>query len=364
MKDILSPFGSLDVLHYYVVVSQKLEKFLGRKEIAEIIAKITGVPTDDLLASDKKRLLNLEKKLSKKIIGQSQAVEAVAEFVRRSKTGVSNANRPIGSFIFMGPSGVGKTELAKVLAQEVFGSQDCLIRLDMSEFAESFNASKLIGSPAGYVGYKEGAKLTDAVKKRPYSVVLFDEIEKAHPQIFNLLLSILEEGHLTDAVGKKINFKNTIIILTSNIGSEEFNQNAAIGFEAKTPTEKIAVKHNFVAIEQNVLKKLKNNFRPEFINRLDKIIIFKPLDQLTIKKITQTQLKELTERLKKIDVKISFTKEVVNLIAQQATQQEIGARAIRKIIQDQVENRIASQILLGKSKKLSISTKDKKIVIN
>ncbi|MBN1779002.1 MAG: ATP-dependent Clp protease ATP-binding subunit [Candidatus Buchananbacteria bacterium] len=338
-------------------------QIIGQKEIADIIAKTTGVPANDLLVNDKKRLLNLEKRLDQKIIGQNQAINSVAEFIRRSRTGVSNADRPIGSFLFMGPSGVGKTETAKVLARQIFGSDDCLIRLDMSEFAESFNASKLIGSPAGYVGYKEGAKLTDAVKKKPYSVVLFDEIEKAHPQIFNLLLSILEDGHLTDAVGKKINFKNTIIILTSNIGSEDFNQSASIGFDAKTPNQKAAANQNFAMVEQNVLKKLKNYFRPEFINRLDKIVVFHPLNQNTIKKITINELKELAARLKKVDINVTFSKELINFVTKKASHQEIGARAIRKIIQDEIENKIANQILLNQNKKIIVSIKSDKIFV-
>ena len=233
----------------------------------------------------------------------------------------------------------------------------------MSEFAESFNTSKLIGSPAGYIGYKEGAKLTDAVKKRPYSVVLFDEIEKAHPQIFNLLLSILEEGYITDAVGKKINFKNTIIVMTSNLGSEEFNQQAVIGFEAKNRDRQIQAANSFATAQQAILKKLKNHFRPEFLNRLDKIIVFLPLTAKTITKIAKLQLDQLKNRLKLNDITLSYDTELVNWLAKKSFAPEIGARAIRQNIQEVIENKIASRLLAQKNKSIKIKIKNKQLVI-
>lgn len=336
-----------------------------KEDITQIIAKITGIPLSDLIVEEKNSLLQLEKTLAKKIIGQKEALKTVAEFIRRSRLGITSASRPIGSFIFLGPSGVGKTELAKVLAESVFNSQQTLVRIDMSEFAESFNISKLIGAPAGYVGYKEGAKLTDAVKRRPYSVVLFDEIEKAHSQVFNLFLQILEDGQLTDALGKKINFRNTIIIMTSNIGSEEFNQQAALGFSAKTDKEKQAAENNFQEIERQIIKKLKNKFPPEFLNRLDKIVVFKPLTTSSITKIAVLQLNELKERLAEKNIKVEFSPALSRLIAKISYSPEVGARAVRKTIQDSIESQIAHKLLSGNKirKKITLQAKGKEIII-
>ena len=342
------------------------QKSLGqitKADIAKIIAKITGVPVAELLVAEKRRLLQLERLLNQKIIAQAEATRSVAEFIRRSRTGITDSQRPIGSFMFLGPSGVGKTELAKVLAEQVFGSPQALVRIDMSEFAESFNISKLIGAPAGYVGYKEGTKLTDAVKQRPYSVVLFDEIEKAHPQIFNLLLSILEEGKISDATGRAINFRNTIIVLTSNIGSEEFNRQAAIGFQAKTETDKKSASQNFSSVQREILKKLKNNFRPEFINRLDKIIVFQPLDLKAIIKISQKQLTDLKLRLAKNGLHLEIGPGVAPLIAKKSYAPEVGARAVRKMIQELIETPLAEKLLTKNQKTIKIKVKNNKIVI-
>jgi len=336
-----------------------------KADITKIVAKITGIPLQDLILEERKKLLNLEKSLVKKIIGQSEALKTIAESIRRSRTGITNTNRPIGSFIFLGPSGVGKTELAKVLAENIFGSPQALVRIDMSEFIESFNISKLIGAPAGYVGYKEGAKLTDAVKTRPYSVVLFDEIEKAHHQVFNLLLQILEDGHLTDGTGKVINFKNTIIIMTSNIGSQEFGQQAALGFQAKTNQEKETAKQSFEEAERQVLKRLRDKFPIEFLNRLDKIVVFKPLELTDIVKISNLQLKELEQRLDEQGLKIKIDPKVNRLIAKISYSPEVGARAVRKNISELVENEIAKKILLtaNNKKKITVEVKNNKVAI-
>ena len=334
-----------------------------KQDIVKIIAKITNIPLADLILEEKAHLLNLEKTLAKKIIGQPQALQIVAESIRRSRTGIADSNRPIGSFIFLGPSGVGKTELAKVLAQSVFGSDSALVRIDMSEFAESFNVSKLIGAPAGYVGYKEGAKLTDMVKRRPYSVVLFDEIEKAHPQIFNLLLQILEDGFLTDATGKKINFKNTIIIMTSNIGSEKFNQQAALGFEAKSDKEKQIAQTNFEQIQNQVLKKLKQNFLPEFLNRIDKTIVFKPLEITDIAKIANLQFKKLKNRIAEQNIKIEIEPQVARAISKISYSPDVGARLVRKNIQEIIEGQIANKILTKNRRKISVKVQKNKITI-
>lgn len=334
----------------------KLLAEITKKDITKIIAKTTGIPLDDLVLTEKKRLLNLEKLLARKIIGQGQALKLVAEFIRRSRTGIADINRPIGSFMFLGPSGVGKTELAKVLAEVIFADPAALIKIDMSEFAESFNISKLIGAPAGYVGYKEKTKLTDSVKRRPYSLVLFDEIEKAHFQVFNLLLQILEDGSLTDATGKKINFKNTIIVMTSNLGSESFNQQAKLGFQA-TKDKKLEIEKNLEGIENEVLKKLKDKFPPEFLSRIDKTIVFKPLTAKDLNLITKLQLEELKKRLIKQGLKMKFDAKIAPFVAKLSYSPESGARAIRKTIQELIENKIANKILSNKTAEITFAVK-------
>ncbi|MFH1366945.1 MAG: ATP-dependent Clp protease ATP-binding subunit [Patescibacteria group bacterium] len=320
------------------------------KDIAEIISKITGVPLAELVKSEKERLVNLEKELGKFIIGQNEATKAIADFIRRSRVGLSHPNRPLGSFIFLGPSGVGKTEMAKVLAKVVFEDDNALIRLDMSEFTESFNISKLIGAPAGYVGYKEGTKLSDQVKRKPYSVVLFDEMEKAHPDVFNLLLQILDEGHLTDAVGKKINFKNTIIIMTSNVGLKNLNQLAGMGFETENEDTKKKWQEKYEAIKNQVLKDLREKFRPEFLNRVDKTIVFKPLDDAAVEKIVELQIRELGERLKEKNITFTLNSRARASLAKKAFSPDSGARAVRKLIQELIENPLAEKILTGEIK--------------
>ena len=361
-KELINQLKQLETL------AKKPKKIpeITEKDISQIIAKMTGIPLADLAATEKNSLLKLENSLAKKIIGQEEAIKTIAESIRRARTGITDANRPLGSFIFLGPSGVGKTELAKVLAEVVFSSHQALVKIDMSEFAESFNISKLIGAPAGYVGYKEGTKLTDAVKRRPYSVILFDEIEKAHYQVFNLLLQILEDGYLTDGSGKNINFKNTIIIMTSNLGSESFNQQAALGFQAKTGVGKIDLEKGFAEIKQGVLKKLKEKFPPEFLSRVDKTIVFKPLSLNTINKIAKLQLEELKKRLGKQGIKIELEPKVAKLVAKTSFAPETGARAIRKIIQDLIENQIAKKILTEKTKsqKIKIKVRADKIIIS
>lgn len=311
-------------------------------DIATVVARITKIPVENMLAPEKKRLLALEEILNSHIVGQTEATEAVAQFIRRSRAGLTQPNRPIGSFIFLGPSGVGKTELAKTLAKTIFGSEDNMIRIDMSEFSEGFTVSKLIGAPAGYVGYKDGAKLTDQVKHRPYSLILFDEIEKAHKDIFNVLLQILDEGHLTDSTGKKINFKNTIIIMTSNVGLRQFQEQAALGF---SETYASTVTPAYEAVKEHVLKELQMNFRPEFLNRVDKIVVFKPLDLETVKKIVGQQLEDLVVRAKDKKLRITYTQPLVTHIAEIGYTPTEGARAVRRTIQEKIENRLAEMIL-------------------
>lgn len=333
--------------------SQQAKKFAGKitkKDIAEVISQITKIPLQDLVVGEKERLINLEKLLAEKIVGQDEALKAIADFIRRSRVGLANPNRPIGSFIFLGPSGVGKTETAKVLAKTVFEDEHALIRIDMSEFAESFNISKLIGAPAGYVGYKEGSKLTEPVRRKPYSVVLFDEIEKAHPEVFNLLLQVLEDGHLTDAVGKKVNFKNTIVIMTSNVGLPNLNKGAIIGFEAKTVEDKKQALKKYEEIKEQVLKELERKFRPEFLNRIDKIIVFRPLGIGSIEKIVELEVKELISKLTNQNIKLIVDKQTVKHIAKVSYKPEQGARAVRRTVQELIENPLAQGILENKFK--------------
>ena len=321
-------------------------------DIAQTISSITKIPVEKLVSKEKEKLLNLENILKQRIIGQDEACDIIARFIRRSRAGITSPNRPIGSFMFLGPTGVGKTELAKVIAQEVFEDEKALLRFDMSEYAEKFNASKLIGAPAGYIGYEEGGKLTEAVRKKPYSVILFDEIEKAHPDIFNLLLPILDEGFLTDARGVKINFKNTIIIMTSNTGTRSLATQEKIGFgsnktDLASKTE-ILKKHK--EFKEKILADLKEEFRPEFLNRIDKILVFKPLDQQSILKIVDLQLEELKTRLKNKQIKLQVTQKAKEELAKKGFNIERGARPLRNVIQEFIEDPLALSLINGEFK--------------
>ena len=347
-KDTASGKGHLEIL---------------QEDIARTVSSITKIPLNKIAKAELSKLNNLEKILRAKVIGQDEAVKTISKSIRRSRAGVTSPKRPLGSFVFLGPSGVGKTETAKVLAREVFEDEDALIRVDMSEFMEKHNVARLIGAPAGYVGYEEGGRLTEAVRRKPYAVILFDEMEKAHPDVFNILLQILEEGELTDASGKKVNFRNTVIIMTSNIGMQDLNREAArIGFADFESTEapksaKIATKNakaktdaGYDQIRDRVLASFKEQYRPEFINRIDKVIVFRPLGFEEITKIVQLQLDELCEHLMNQKLMVTYTSSLVELIAKKSFDPSQGARLVRRNLQDMIEDQLAEELISGKIK--------------
>jgi len=311
-----------------------------KEHISKIISDWTGIPVSNISADDNIKFINLEKKLSNHIIAQDEAISEIASALRRSHSGISDPKRPIGSFIFLGPTGVGKTELTKVLAREVFNDEKALLKVDMSEFMEKHNVSRLVGAPPGYVGYEESGKLTEFVRRRPYSVILFDEIEKAHPEVFNLLLQIMEDGQLTDGQGRTVSFRNTIIILTSNIGIKDFQLNGIIGFKSSTGVTQ------YEELQHFIVNSLKDQMSPEFINRLDRIVVFKPLDDQALIRIATLELSKLCVRIKQSqNIKLSFSPEVAKYIVKIGTDSQYGARPIRRAIQTHIENILSSTIL-------------------
>jgi ATP-dependent Clp protease ATP-binding subunit ClpC len=316
------------------------------KEIADIVSMSTGVPVADLTEAETEKLLRMEQVLHERIIGQDEAVTAISKAIRRSRAGLKDPKRPAGSFIFLGPSGVGKTELSKALAEFLFNSEDALISFDMSEYMEKHTVSRLVGSPPGYVGYDEGGQLTKAVRQRPYSVVLFDEIEKAHPDVFNILLQILEEGRLTDGQGRKVDFRNTIIIMTSNVGAREIAQGTPIGFSGADSKTGLSDKE----INSRVMSEMKKLFRPEFLNRIDDIIVFKSLTKEQISKIVALMVSDLRERLIEQGMSINLTEAACNFIAEEGTDSAFGARPLRRAIQRILEDPISEQVLEGRWK--------------
>ena len=319
---------------------------LGYDEIAAVISEMSKIPVSKLKQDESKKYINLNKDLKKEIIGQDVAVDVVANAIKRARVGLSNPKKPIGNFMFLGPTGVGKTFLAKKIAEKLFSGEDDLIRIDMSEYMEKHSVSKLIGSPPGYVGYGEGGQLTEAVRKKPYSVILFDEVEKAHPDVFNMLLQVLDDGFLTDSQGKKVNFKNTVIILTSNIGASKIDKKHTLGFS----TNKNEVEDEYERIKSIVDEELKQNFKPEFLNRLDEIVIFNSLGEKEIQKISQLLLDELSDRLKKNDINVSFTNKVVKYVSKNGFDKKYGARPIERFIKKKIENLLTDEILSGNIK--------------
>jgi ATP-dependent Clp protease ATP-binding subunit ClpC len=318
---------------------------LGSEDVAEVVARMTGVPVKKVIRSEAKYLLNLEKTLGKYVIGQKEAVEAVSRAVRRNRSGIGSEKRPIGSFIFLGPTGVGKTELARVLAREFFGSEDALIKIDMSEFGEHHNVSRLVGAPAGYVGYDDGGQLTDKIRRQPYSLVLFDEIEKAHPDTFNMLLQILEDGALTDAKGRKIDFTNTIVIMTSNIGAEKLQKEANFGFQAVNPGDLKDLEALHERNRDKVLDALKKAMRPELLNRIDKTIVFHALTHKDIHHIIDLQIDELGQRLRRQGLGIQLAPNAKQYLLDKGYDAKNGVRPLRRLIQDTIEDHIADELL-------------------
>ena len=310
--------------------------------IAEVVSSTTGIPVVKLTQAESKKLLNMEAELHKRIIGQNEAVSALARSIRRTRVGLKDPKRPAGSFIFAGPTGVGKTELAKTLAEFLFDDEDALIRVDMSEFSEKYAASRLFGAPPGYIGYEEGGELTEKVRRKPFSVVLFDEIEKAHPDIFNSLLQVLDDGHLTDGQGRKVDFKNTIIILTTNLGTRDIAKAANTGFNLGTNTES-----SYQRMKEQVSSELKQQFRPEFLNRLDDIIVFKQLTKPEVRQIVDLDVKKLDDRLFDRHMSLDLTDEAKDLLAQKGFDPLLGARPLRRVIQRDIEDAISEKILMG-----------------
>ncbi|NPA16368.1 MAG: ATP-dependent Clp protease ATP-binding subunit [Aquificae bacterium] len=312
------------------------------EDIARVVAKWTGIPVARLTETQAEKLLHIEEELHKRVVDQNEAIEAIAKAIRRNSVGLKGTHRPIGVFMFLGPTGVGKTETAKALAEYLFGTEEALIRFDMSEYMEKHTVSRLVGAPPGYVGYEEGGQLTEAVRRRPYSVILFDEIEKAHPDVFNIFLQIFDDGRLTDSFGRVVDFSNTIIIMTSNLGARLILESGRLGFEQKSGML------DYEEMKKNVLQQVKKHFSPEFLNRLDEIIVFKPLDKEVMKGIIDIQLKEINKRLKEWGITVKLSRKFVDYLIEKEFKPEFGARSIKRALQSLVEDLLAEEILKGK----------------
>jgi ATP-dependent Clp protease ATP-binding subunit ClpC len=321
---------------------------VGEDEIASVVSQWTSIPVEKLTEKESERLLKLEEILHQRVIGQNEAVKSISRAVRRARVGLKDPKRPIGSFIFLGPTGVGKTELSKALAEAMFGDENNMIRIDMSEYMEKHTVSRLIGSPPGYVGYDEGGQLTEKVRRHPYSVVLFDEIEKAHPEVFNILLQILEDGRLTDGKGKTINFKNTIIIMTSNVGATTIKKQKSMGFTASKSDDS---ESQYEKMKDNIMEELRKSFRPEFLNRIDDIIVFHQLEEEDLKQIVKLMLKDVSSRLKDQEIEIGFTDKAQELLAKEGFDLTYGARPLRRAITKTVEDKLSEEMLRGNVKK-------------
>ena len=322
----------------------KVELSVSEDDVAAIVSGWTGIPVTKMTQSEKERLLHLEDVLHARVIGQDEAISAISRAIRRARAGLKDPKRPIGSFIFLGPTGVGKTELCRALGEAMFGDESAVIRVDMSEYMEKHTTSRLVGSPPGYVGYEEGGQLTEAVRRKPYSVVLLDEVEKAHPDVFNILLQILEDGRLTDNTGRTVSFKNTIIVMTSNAGAHNIGEGRAMGFGSKA----LADATNYNAMKDAVMKAVKDVFRPEFINRVDELIVFHPLTEVEIRAIAGMMLGQVASRLKERAIALTWDDEVVEKLAREGYDVKFGARPLRRLIQRTVEDTLSEELLGGK----------------
>jgi len=315
-------------------------------DIAEVVAMWTGIPVKRIAATESERLIHLEDELRKRVVGQEEAITTIAKAVRRARAGLKDPKRPMGSFIFLGPTGVGKTELTKALAEQLFGSEDALLVLDMSEFMERHTVSRLVGAPPGYVGYDDAGQLTEAVRRRPYTIVVFDEIEKAHPDVFNMLLQIMEEGRLSDARGRKVDFRNTCIIMTSNVGAEMIKRESKLGFNVKQDEHK-AAEAQFAEIKEKLLGQLKRLFRPEFLNRVDATIVFRPLTKDQIAQIVTLELNKVQKRLAEHNITLEVSEEAKQYLAEKGYDPDYGARPLRRVIQSEVEDVLSDGLLSG-----------------
>nr|HID13413.1 ATP-dependent Clp protease ATP-binding subunit [Anaerolineae bacterium] len=320
---------------------------VGPDDIAEVVSMWTGIPLTQLRSDETERLLQMEEALHRRIVGQDEAVSAVAKAVRRARAGLKDPHRPIGSFIFLGPTGVGKTELAKALAEFMFGSEEALLQLDMSEFMERHTVARLVGAPPGYVGYEDAGQLTETIRRRPYSIVVFDEVEKAHPDAFNMLLQIMEEGSLSDARGRKVDFRNAIIIMTSNIGAEMIRRETGLGFAI--PRDEMAdARRNYEEMRKRLLEELKRTFRPEFLNRVDSVIVFHALSREEIAQIVDLELDKVRARLVEYDIGLEVTEAAKELLAEEGYSEEYGARPLRRVIQNRIEDALSDAVLAGR----------------
>jgi len=320
---------------------------LSKEDIAEVVSMWTGIPVMRIAGEESERLMHMEEALHKRIIGQHEAIEAISKAVRRARAGLKDPRRPIGSFMFLGPTGVGKTELTKALAEFLFGSEDALIQLDMSEFMERHSVARLVGAPPGYVGYEDAGQLTEAVRRRPYSIIVFDEIEKAHPEAFNMLLQVMEEGQLTDARGRTVNFQNCIIVMTSNIGADTIKRGATLGFDLKRD-ENVTEAESYADMRKNVIEQLRRAFRPEFLNRVDATIVFRSLTRAEIKEIVELEMRKVRERLIEHAITLEMTDDAREWLANHGYDPEYGARPLRRLIQNEVEDVLSDGILSGK----------------
>ena len=340
-----------------------LKEEVNEQDIARVVARWTGIPVYKMLMGEAQKLVNMEEELAKRVVGQEEAVKAVANAIRRSRAGIAEPNRPIGSFIFLGPTGVGKTELAKALAEFMFDTENALVRVDMSEYMEKHAISKIIGSPPGYVGYEEGGQLTEIVRRKPYSVILFDEIEKAHPDVFNILLQILDDGHVTDAKGRVVNFKNTVIIMTSNIGSNlilDWNKKGEFGFAG------VKGKSSEKTMRDKIMEGLREHFKPEFLNRVDEIIIFHSLTEKNVAKIVDLQLEKVKGRLTDQKLTLEIADSAKKYLLKKGFDENYGARPLKRLIQAELLDELAMKIIEKKFKhgdKIKVSADKNKIVM-